>query len=334
MKRKQILPILTIFILVSISFQSAKTNVQADFQKGTVDNIEDWFTSTSLVNFTQDYKMNIYFNIANETLGYALAPRLSLNTRMNVPLNFTSYLHKDVKDGTSEYGLQIGSTTGNFTLGVNGTVIIVTPNTGPIYINVTEGEIESVANFDTLLGEHLTIQINFSPMVCTLNDISIPEHPEIQSIGVSLTPKAWLEGTIKLNATVLGEELSWMDQNDIYFSEVPVEDKSTIFSTSISNITLDFSNIRLSLTGLDVSFIYGTTIGTITQYFEFDFSSIEWIEGEQALGDVFIFLIDTLFVIEDMEVYVSIEKTSFSLLSILAAVALLSGLIYLRKRRS
>ena len=101
MKKKQILPLLTLLILISVSVQQQNNNVKAGFQKDTIENMDDWFTSSSLVNFTQDYKINLFFNIANDTLGYAIAPRLSFNTNMHVPLNFTSYLNKDVKDGTT-----------------------------------------------------------------------------------------------------------------------------------------------------------------------------------------------------------------------------------------
>ncbi|GAH42015.1 unnamed protein product, partial [marine sediment metagenome] len=87
------------------------------------------------------------------------------------------------------------------------------------------------------------------------------------------------------------------------------------------------------LIGFETAIHFGTSIGTLIQHFEYDFSSIEWIEGEQALGDIFIFLVDSLFVINDMEVYISIEKTPFSILSILAAITLLSGLIYIRKKK-
>lgn len=334
MNKKQILPVLTILLLVSISIQSDQNKVKADFQKGTIENLEDWFTSTNLVNFTQDYRINLFFSIANDTLGYALVPRLSFHTNMNLPLNFTSYLNNEIQDGVTKFGLQIGSNPGNFTLGLNGTIIIVTPITGPIYINVTEGESETFANFETLLGENLSVPINFNPVSFALNDIVIPEYPEIQTVGVELAPNFLLEGTISLKADVLGEELTWTDSNDIYFTDVQVDDESTVFSSLISNITLDFSNVRLSFIGLEAAIFFDTPIGTLIQHLEFDFSSIEWIEGGQALGDIFILLIDTFFVIDDLEVYVSIEKTPFSFLSILAAIALLSGLIYLRKRRS
>ncbi len=333
MKKKQIFTIITLTILISISFQSLNSDVAAEFQKDTVENIEDWFTSSSLINFTKDYNINLFFNIANDTLGYAIAPRLSFNTNMHVPLNFTSYLNKDVKDGTTEFGLQIGSNPGNFTLGLNGTIIIVTPSTGPVYIDVMEGESESFADFETLLGENITIPINFSPILFTVNDIEIPELPEIQSVGLELTPIVLLKGTIRLNVIVLGEELSWTDSDDIYFTEIAIEDKSPTFNTLLSNITLDFSNVKLSLIGFKTAFLFGTPLGTIIQNFEFDFSSIEWIEGEQALGDIFIFLVDSLFEINDLEVYISIEKTPFSIMSILAAITLLSGLIYIRKKR-
>ena len=333
MKKNRIFTIITITILLSIGFQSLNSNVTAEFQKDTIENIEDWFTSSSLVNFTQDYKINLFFNIANDTLGYAIAPRLSFTTNMHVPLNFTSYLNKDVKDGTTEFGLQISSNPGNFTLGLNGTIIIVTPSTGPVYIDVKEGEIESFADFETLLGENITVPINFSPILFTVDDLEIPGLPELQSLGLELTPIVLLKGTIRLNAIVLGEELSWTDPDDIYFTEVPIEDKSIEFNTLVSNITLDFSNVKLSLIGFETAIHFGTSIGTIIQHFEYDFSSIEWIEGEQAIGDIFIFLVDSLFVINDMEVYISIEKTPFSILSILAAITLLSGLIYIRKKR-
>ncbi|MHA1218944.1 MAG: hypothetical protein ACTSO5_09725, partial [Candidatus Heimdallarchaeaceae archaeon] len=228
---------------------------------------------------------------------------------------------------------QISSNPGNFTLGLNGTIIIVTPSTGPVYIDVKEGESESFADFETLLGENITVPINFSPILFTVDGLEIPGLPELQSLGLELTPIVLLKGTIRLNAIVLGEELSWTDPDDIYFTEVPIEDKSIEFNTLVSNITLDFSNVTLSLIGFETAIHFGTSIGTIIQHFEYDFSSIEWIEGEQALGDIFIFLVDSLFVINDMEVYISIEKTPFSILSILAAITLLSGLIYIRKKR-
>ena len=74
MKKNRIFTIITLTILLSIGFQSLNNNVTAEFQKDTIENIEDWFTSSSLVNFTQDYKINLFFNIANDTLGYAIAP--------------------------------------------------------------------------------------------------------------------------------------------------------------------------------------------------------------------------------------------------------------------
>ena len=332
MKKKQVLLVLVVLLLFGVVSQIDQINVNAKFQKGTIENIEDWFTSSSLVNFSQDYKINLFFSIANDTLGYAFAPRLSFHTRMNLPLNFTSYLNNNIQEGFTEFGLQIGSSTGNFTFGLNGTIIIVTPQTGPVYINVTEGEVETYANFDTFLGENITIPINFNPVSFEVNDLNIPEHPEIQSVGIKLSPSFILEGTVKLKADVLGETLTWTNPEDIFFTEVPVDDESTFFSTLIANITLDFNNLRLSLTGLDAEIFYDTSIGTIIQKIVFDLGSIEWIEGQQALGDVFIFLVDSFFVMSDIEIYVLIEKSSFSLLAILAAIAILSGLIYLRRK--
>ncbi len=334
MNKKQILPILTLFILVSISLQPTHNNVKAEFQKGSIENLEDWFTTTNLVNFTQDYRINIFFNIANDTLGYALAPRLSFHTNMNLPLNFTSYLNNDIQEGSTKFGLQIGSSSGNFTLGLNGTIIVVTPSTGPIYINVTEGESETFANFETLLGENLTIPVNFNPVSFALNDINIPEFPEIETVGVELAPYFLLEGTISLKAVVLGEELTWTNPDDIYFTDVLVDDENDLFNTLISNITLDFTDVKLKFIGLEAAIFYDTPIGTIIQNFEFDFSSIEWVEGEQSLGEVFIFLVDSLFVIPDFEVYVSIVRTPFSILAILSAISTLSVLVFVRKRRS
>jgi hypothetical protein len=334
MKKKNIIPLLTLFILITISLQSNRSYVSADFQKGTIENPEEWFTSSSLVNFTEDYRINLFFTIANDSLGYAFAPRLSFNTYMNLPLNFTSYLNRNVEDGFSEFGLQIGSSRGNFTLGLNGTVIVVTPETGPVYINVTEGESETFANFETFIGENLSIPVNFNPITFSLSEISVPEYPEIESVGIKLTPYFLLKGTISLKAAVLGEELTWTNPDDIYFTEVPIGEDSTLFSTMISNISLELDEIELEFVGLDASIYYDIPIGRITHNLEIDFSTIEWEEGEQELGEVFIFLVDSLFVIDDFEVYVSIVKTPFSILSILAAVTLLAGIVFIRKRRN
>ncbi|MCK5141148.1 MAG: hypothetical protein KAQ70_03060, partial [Candidatus Heimdallarchaeota archaeon] len=110
-KNKIIIGFTFAILLVSLSLSNSFTT--AEFELGEIEDHSDWFVSSTVVNFNEDFKTNLLFSFVNESLGLEITPYLTLQSEINVPLNFTGYLSKEITDDVSTYGIQIGSSVGN-----------------------------------------------------------------------------------------------------------------------------------------------------------------------------------------------------------------------------
>ena len=218
-----LLTILTVF-----SLGSANQNVVSTFEVGTIEDKDYWVYSSNIANFSNDFKAKMVFGFENETLGIGLYPYLTFHTNLNIPFNFTGYLNKDINRQIGTYGVQISSYPGNITIGLNGTVIVKTPVTDVFYIQIKEGTTEIVANFDSFIGENITLPINFNSMTFSIKD---PDNPDINSIFVEIDPEVYLTGTITLEAVVNNQELEWKSGEEIYFESVDIDKEMDDFTS-------------------------------------------------------------------------------------------------------
>ncbi|MBY9001310.1 MAG: hypothetical protein KGD64_10370 [Candidatus Heimdallarchaeota archaeon] len=129
---KTVLVIAVILVITTLSLSNSM--VFAEFELGEIEDLNDWFISSSVVNFQKDFKTNMLFSFVNESLGLEITPYLSLQSQINVPLNFTGYLSKNIQDDVSVYGIQIGSSVGNVSLSVNGSIDLTASLTDEIHI--------------------------------------------------------------------------------------------------------------------------------------------------------------------------------------------------------
>ncbi|MFW9852984.1 MAG: hypothetical protein ACFFDS_08575, partial [Candidatus Thorarchaeota archaeon] len=117
-------------LIILILFPILDTpNLLANFEKGNIEVVDDWFVNSQIVGFSQDFRGNMFFNYVNESLGIEFYPRLTLHTEFNSPLNLTGYLSRKIKKEVAEFGIQVDSNSGNITLGINGSIIAKLPYT-------------------------------------------------------------------------------------------------------------------------------------------------------------------------------------------------------------
>jgi len=307
-------------LIVLILFPIINTpSLIAEFKEGTIENVDDWFVTSKIVDFSQDFRANMFFNYVNETLGIEFYPRLTLHTEFNSPLNLTGYLSRKIKKEAAVFGIQMDSNSGNITLGLNGTIIAKVPSSDYFMINITEGESEIIANFDSVIGENISVPINFNPIIVTVNEKLIEE---VDSISLEITPVSYLEGTVSLSAKILDEKLFYYSGESIYFENVSVYKNMSDFLVYFEDISLNFKDVYLRVTSLLTTLSFETILGTIKQHFTIDLESVEWEEGAQLAGDFVVFLLDALFDIEDQAFYIIIDKASFPISGILMAIVL------------
>ena len=324
---KTIFPLSLIIILILFPVLDSP-NLLANFEKGSIEVIDDWFVNSQVVDFSQDFRANMFFNYVNETLGIELYPRLTLHTEFNSPLNSTGYLSRKIKKEIAEFGVQMDSNSGNITLGLNGSIIAKLPFTDYFMINITEGESNSIASYDSIIGENIFIPINFNPIIISVEEKLIED---VDSISLAITPIAHLQGTITLSATILDEQLVWISGEDIYFENVSVFKNMSDFIVFIEDISLNFQDVYLRISSFLTTISVETTLGTIKQYFTIDLENVEWEEGAQMAGEFVVFLLDSLFDIEDLAFQIVIDKASFPITSVLM-VLLIPLIIVFSKR--
>ncbi len=316
-------------IVILILFPALDTpNLLANFEKGSIELVDDWFVNSQIVDFSQDFRANMFFNYVNESLGIEFYPRLTLHTEFNSPLNLTGYLSRKIKKEVAEFGIQLDSNSGNITLGINGSIIAKVLTSDYFMINITEGVSNSIASYDSIIGENLSVPINFNPIIISVEEQLIED---VDSISVAITPITRLEGTITLSAMIFDEQLEWVSGDDIYFDDVSVFKNMSDFLVYIEDISLNFQDVYLRISSFLTTISFVTTLGTIKQHFIIDLESVEWEEGAQLAGEFVVFLLDALFDIEDQAFLIVIDKASFPISGVL--MVLIIPLVFISLKR-
>ncbi|MFW9852578.1 MAG: hypothetical protein ACFFDS_06530, partial [Candidatus Thorarchaeota archaeon] len=204
------------------------------------------------------------------------------------------------------------------------------PYTDYFMINITEGLSNSIANYDSIIGENISVPINFNPIIISVEEQLIED---VDSISVSITPIANLEGTITLSAVILDEQLNWVSGKDIYFEDVSIFKNMSDFLVYIKDISLNFQDVYLRISSFLTTISYVTTLGTIKQHFTIDLENVEWEEGAQLAGEFVVFLLDALFDIEDQAFLIVIDKASFPMSSVLIVLVLSSAFVFSKRIR-
>ncbi len=305
-------------------------NLVSAFEIGTIEDKNDWVISSAIANFSNDFHAKMVFAFENETLGIGLYPYLTFNTDLNIPFNLTGYLNKDIKKEVSTYGIQVSGYPGNITIGLNGTVIVKTPITDVFFIHIEEDTNEIMANFNSFIGENITLPINFNSMKFTIND---PGIANISYVSLEIDPDVYLEGTISLSAIVDDQELDWKTGDEIYFDSVDVNKDMSDFALSLQNITLDFQDLSLRIKAIKTSVILGTDLGSFKFDYDIDLQNVEWIEGQQTAGEFLVLLIDTLINMDDQVIFMTVFRASISLYSTLIAIVLFSSLVFVKRKK-
>jgi len=325
---------LTLLILL-ITLNSVRLEATtAYFEEKTIEDVDDWFIGSQKVNFTDTFKSNIYFTFGNTTLGFGTY--LTFESKIDAPLNLTGYLSKKIKEGIAELGVQVKGAEGNIILGVNGTLLIAINET-IMPIEFEQEQIDSITNFDSIIGENLNLTINVNPLNFEIPTTDIlPSDLLIDTIIVSIQPEMYLVGSISLSAEVMNETLTWETGDEIYFTETSVEKDLSSYSFDIKDISYNFSDVRAVITAIarEITFtnqligeIYSTT-------FEVELSQANSTTTGSGADELTIFLLNSLFQIEDQEIVISIEDVSFSLISTLVAtVFLTSTYLFLKRKR-
>ncbi|MHA1590912.1 MAG: hypothetical protein ACTSUP_00240 [Candidatus Heimdallarchaeaceae archaeon] len=323
-KNKIIVGFTFAILLVSLSLNN--NYVTAEFELGEIEDLSDWFVSSTMVNFNEDFKTNLLFSFVNESLGLEITPYLTLQSEINVPLNFTGYLSKEITDDVSTYGIQIGSSVGNVSLGINGSIDLTTSLTDEIHISIEEGSAVSFANFETILGENITVPINFSPIVVNF-DVA-----EVGGASLSLEPIAYLNGSISLSSLINGQELNWKTGNEIYFNELLITEDLGMYNISIEDISVNFEDVHLVTEGMNIILTLHTILGDVSEDFYIDMTTVDWGEAQETLDFFIIFLLNNVFDLDDQEIMIGIDRVSYPWFSIIPILAL-SAIIIIRKKR-
>ena len=324
-KNKIIVGFIFAILLVSLSQNNSYT--AAEFELGEIEDLSDWFVSSTVVNFNKDFKTNMLFSFVNESLGLEITPYLTLQSQINLPLNFTGYLQKEIKDDVSTYGIQVGSSVGNVSLGINGSVDLTTSEVDEIHISIEEGSAVSFANFETIIGENITVPINFSPIVVNFN------VPEVGGASISLEPITYLNGSISLSSLINGQELSWITGNEIYFNELPITEELSMYNISVEDISVNFEEVHLVTTGMNVVLTLHSIIGDVSEDFFIDMTTVDWGEAQETLDFFIIFLLNNVFDLDDQEIMIGIDRASYTWFSIIPILALAAIIVYRKKRR-
>ncbi len=326
-KKKIFVGFAFVVLLVTVSLNSNYT--LSDFELGEIDDLSDWFVSSSVVNFNNDFKTNLLFSFVNESLGLEITPYLTLQSQINIPLNFTGYLNKKIKDDVSTYGIQVGSGVGNVSMSINGSIDLTT-STDELQISIEEGSALSSADFETIIGENITVPINFSPIVVSFAVVDIPG---VSSASLTLEPIAYLNGSISLSSLVNGQELNWITGDEIFLNEVPITKEPGTYNISIEDISLNFEDVRLVANGMNVILTLHSIAGDISQDFYIDMENVDWGESQEALGFFTIFLLNNIFDLDDQEIIIAIDRASYPWFSIIPILALTAIIVSRKKRR-
>ncbi|MCE7742647.1 MAG: hypothetical protein GOP50_09325 [Candidatus Heimdallarchaeota archaeon] len=318
-----------LLMLFSISVFISLTDISADFQPSSED-VDKWSKSVTSVAFSKDNYLKLNLAIADETGEYALVSYLSFHTILNLPLEVVSYLNHNKGDQTADYGLQVQTTQGNFSLGVNGTIIVDTPFTGPVFIEIEEGEQETIADFSSFLGENVTIPVNFIPFVFP---IDIEGIPGITGISLIFAPSAELNASSSLEARVMDQDLVFTDSQDVYINTFPVSEDFTSFNTEMRDIYLDIDNVTLFMKTINLGIVVRTDLGDIRKNFAIDLSSIDTSVIMDPIGEILLLYVSSTFYLGDLSLNVVLDSASFAFISLLIAIVVFASFAYWRKRK-
>jgi hypothetical protein len=245
-------------------------------------------------------------------------------------LEVISYLNHNKRQQTADYGLQVQTSRGNFSLGLNGTIIVDTPETGPIFIEIEEGNQETVADFSTFLGENILIPLNFIPFVFPAEITGIEG---INGIRISFAPYAEMNVSSSLEARVMDQNLVFENQSDIYINTFPVEKDFSVFNTEMRDIYLDLNNVSLLMKEISIRITLETDLGDLSRTFTIDFSTVNTSIIMDPIGEILLFYVSSTFYLGDLYLSVALNSAPLSFLSILTAIFVLLGFMYWRKRK-
>ena len=235
-----------------------------------------------------------------------------------------------IKKESGVFGINIDSIEGNITIGFNGTIVIFTPETGPIFIYLEDTEDVIGANFGSIIGENIAVPINFEPLKLVTTEVNISE---IHNVALVLTPIAKLKGNVSLSALVNDQELIWQTGDEVYFEDVDVFKNESSYNTEITDVKLIFENMSLTVDSINTTVIVHSLIGPIIYNTLIDLTSIELIEGQKMAGELLVFLLDTLFNVENQTFYLSIEKAGFPFITVFLLLIPLSVDSYWRRKK-
>lgn len=325
--KKRIFIGMTVVSLI-VSFSTSNTMIFGEFELGEIEDLDEWFVSSTIANISKDFKTNLLFSFVNESIGLEITPYLSLKSEVNVPFNFTGYLSKSIADDKSVYGIQIGSSMGNISISVNGSISLKTSITDPILITIDEGSAVSIANFETLIGENITVPINFTPIVMS---VVVTGLDGVTSASLSIQPYAYLNGTIGLSSTINGQELEWTTGDEIYFNDIPITKDLNNFNISIEDILVNFDKVHLITDGINFILTLNTLYGSISEDFYINLEDVDWGDTQESLDFFILFLLDNILDLDDQEIIIIIDRASFPWISIIPILAI--STIFISRRR-
>ncbi len=324
--KKHLATLLILSIILGVFYNL--TDISADFQK-VDDNLENWAQSTTSVSISKDNYLKLNLAVSDQTLQYTFISYLTFHTILNLPLEVTSYLNHNKKEQTADFALQVQTSQGNFSLGLNGTIIVDTPETGPIFIEVDEGEQESIANFSEFLGENIMVPLNFIPFIFPIN-IGIKG---LNRILVVFSPSVELNTTSSLEAKVMNQDLVFQNSKDVYVDTFPVSQDFSAFSTEMRELYFNLENTTLLLKTISVGIILETSLGDLSKTFSIDLSSLNTSAIIDPIGELILLYISSTFYLGNLTLSVVANSASFSLFSLLAIVVFTLGYMYWKKRK-
>ena len=318
-----------LIISLTISVLTSFTSVTADFSK-TNEDVEKWSQSTISVDYTNDEYLKLNLAFSDDTGNFTFISYLTFHSILNLPLDVISYLNHNKRDQTADYGLQVQTSRGNFSLGLNGTIIVDTPETGPIFIEMEEGDQETVADFSSFLGENVFIPLNFIPFVFPVEISSIQG---LNGVRISFAPYAEMNVSSILEARVMDQSIIFENQQDVYVDTFSVEKDFSEFSTEMRDMYLDIINATLLMKTIDIVFTLETDLGDFSQTFNIDLSEVNTSIIMDPIGEILLFYVSSTFYLGDLYLSVALNSASFAFLSIFAAIFVLIGFMYWRKKK-
>jgi len=319
-----------LLMLFGISVLTSLTDISADFQLSSSD-VENWSKSVISVAFSKDNYLKLNLAIADETEEYAFVSYLSFHTILNVPLEVVSYLNHNKRDETADIGLQVQTNQGNFSLGINGTIIVDTPFTGPVFIEIEEGEQETIADFSNFLGENVIIPVNFIPFVFPMD---IEGIPGIKGIRLVFAPTAELNASSSLQTRVMDQDIVFANSQDVYINTFPVGEDFSSFNTEMRDIYLDINNVTLYMKTISLGIVVETDLGNIRRSFTIDLSSIDTSVIMDPIGEILLLYVSSTFYLGDLSLSVVLDSAPFAFLSLLIALVVFASFAYWRKRKN